>query len=121
VAGAHLVLVRSMPRRNPTRAELVTRLFALEILPLVGALTYSYFHPRMLLIALSVYSVCALTNSFLSIRDGVALGVFGMREERTEDRYWFWYWVIRPALFPILILCIAIAAVATNTLVWPPH
>ena len=110
-----------MPRRNPTRVELVTRLFALEILPFVGALTYSYFHPRMLLIALSVYSVCALTNSFLSIRDGVALGVFGMRKERTEDRYWFWYWVIRPALFPVLILCIAIAAAATNTLVWPPH
>ena len=114
---AELVLVRPMPRPIPTKAVLVCRLFALELIPFVGALAYSYFHPRMLLIALSLYSVCALANALLSVRDGAALEIPGIVWERATDGFQYWLWVIRPALFPLAILCIAIPpAIITGTL-----
>ena len=89
----------------------------LEVIPFVAALTYSYFRPRMVLVALSVYSICALTNAFLSIRDGAVLGYASMVEERSSKTDLFWYWIFRTGWFPVLILCVAIAAALTGTLV----
>lgn len=106
-----------MPRPVPTKAVLVARLVGLEVIPFVGALAYSYFHPRMCLVALSVYSVCALTNGFLSIRDGAVLGYASMVEQRTRKGDWFWYWVLRTGWFPLVVLCVAIAAAINGTLI----
>jgi hypothetical protein len=106
-----------MPRPVPTKTTLVRRLVALEVVPFVGALMYSYFHPRMALVALSVYAVCALMNGFLSIRDGAVLGYASIVEQRTTKGDWFWYWVFRTGWLPLLIFCVAIAAAINGTLV----
>jgi hypothetical protein len=109
-----------MRHQPPSRAVLVARLFAFELIPFVGALAYSYFNPRTTLIALSVYSLSALTNASLSIKDGATLCPLSYVCERANNPFGFWVWVFRSAGFPVLIMCIAIVAAATGTLVWPP-
>lgn len=98
----------------------MTRFFAFELIPFVGALTYSYFNLRSTLIALSVYSLSALTNAFLSIKDGATLYPLSYVCERANNRSRFWLGILRSAGFPVLVICGAIAATITGTLVWPP-
>jgi hypothetical protein len=117
-AVAYLHLVRSMQRQIPTRAVLVCRFFALELIPFIGALTYSYFHQRTTLIALSVYSLFALTNASLSIKDGATLYPLSYVCERAKDPFGFWLGVFRSAGFAVLVLSFVIAF--PNALVWPP-
>jgi hypothetical protein len=118
-AVAYLFLVR--PMKPTSRRTLTIRLLTLELGPLVGALVYSYYHPRLVVVALCVYSLIALGNVCYSIRDGVVLEWFGRVCERKEEKIGFWVCVFIQASFPLLFLSVAIGAAATKTLVWPPR
>src|SRR5437764_15097803 len=105
----------------PSRRTLYMRFFLLEAGPLVGALAYSVYHPRQVVIALSVYALAALVNVALSIRDGVVLEWYGNVCNRKEEKIGFWVSIfVYQAAFPLVFLFIAIASIATGTLVWPP-
>jgi hypothetical protein len=91
------------------RRTLTRRCLLFEVGPLIAGFAYSYFYPRNLLTALSVYSVLALINVGRSIKEGEILDRYGVVDSRSKERFDFWLSVVWHTFFPVIILSVRIA------------
>jgi hypothetical protein len=91
------------------KRALVIRLLALEIAPVVLALTLLYFFPRLLASVFAVASLPIFVSVSLSVRDGAVLERGGTVCEKKEGA-WFWWWIAMHTFFGLFLLAGALIA-----------
>jgi hypothetical protein len=88
---------------------LVTRLFTLELAPMIVALALGAYSQRLMPVALTAAAVAIFACVTLSVREGVVLGNWGIVYERKKERFDYWFYIV--AHFTFGAFCLACAAI----------